>query len=120
MIEVIFEKCVGCGKCLKACAYDAITVVDKLAVIDIDKCVLCGACVQACPFDAILIRKKSVEHIDKSAYSGIWVFVEQREGVVAGVSYELLGKGRELADQLSCNLSAVLFGSELEIGRAHV
>lgn len=113
MIEVVFEKCVGCGKCLKACAYDAITVVDKLAVIDIDKCVLCGACVQACPFDAILIRKKSVEHIDKSAYSGIWVFVEQREGVVAGVSYELLGKGRELADQLSCNLSAVLFGSEL-------
>ena len=113
MIEVIFEKCVGCGKCLKACAYDAITVVDKLAVIDIDKCVLCGACVQACPFDAILIRKKIVEHIDKSDYRGIWVFVEQREGVVAGVSYELLGKGRELADQLSCELSAVLFGNEL-------
>ncbi|MCB5271748.1 MAG: FAD-binding protein [Candidatus Cloacimonetes bacterium] len=113
MIEVIFEKCVGCGKCLKACAYDAITVVDKLAVIDIDKCVLCGACVQACPFDAILIRKKSVQHINKSEYDGIWVFVEQREGVIAGVSYELLGKGRELADQLSCELSAVLFGNEL-------
>ena len=68
MIEVIIEKCVGCGKCLMACAYDAITVVDKLAVIDIDKCVLCGACVQACPFDAILIRKKSVDHINKSDY----------------------------------------------------
>ena len=113
MIEVIFEKCVGCGNCLKACAYDAITVVDKLAVIDIDKCVLCGACVQACPFDAILIRKKSAQHIDKSDYRGIWVFVEQRDSVIAGVSYELLGKGRELADQLSCELSAVLFGSDL-------
>ncbi|MCB5252669.1 MAG: electron transfer flavoprotein subunit alpha [Candidatus Cloacimonadaceae bacterium] len=113
MIEVIFEKCVGCGKCLKACAYDAINIVDKLAVIDIDKCVLCGACVQACPFDAILIRKKSVKQIDKSDYSGIWVFVEQRNNEVAGVSYELLGKGRELADQLSCDLSAVLFGHEL-------
>lgn len=113
MIEVIFEKCVGCGMCLQACAYDAITIVDKLAVMDIDKCVLCGACVQACPFDAILIRKKSVEHIDKSEYSGIWVFVEQRDRVIAGVSQELLGKGRELADQLSCELSAVLFGHEL-------
>ena len=27
------------------------------------------------------------------------VFVEQREGVINPVSYELLGKGRELADK---------------------
>ncbi|HOA30132.1 MAG TPA: 4Fe-4S binding protein, partial [Candidatus Cloacimonadota bacterium] len=31
MIEVISEKCVGCGACLKACAYDAIKVEAKLA-----------------------------------------------------------------------------------------
>jgi electron transfer flavoprotein alpha subunit len=113
MIEVITEKCVGCGACLKACAYDAIHVDAQLAEIDIDKCVLCGACVQACPFDAIVIRKKSAEHVDKSLYSGVWVFAEQRDGVVAGVSHELLGKGRDLADQLSCELSAVLLGYNL-------
>jgi len=110
MIEVIHDKCVACGKCLKACAYDAISIVEKVAVIDIDKCVLCGACVQACPFEAILIRKKTTQQVDIADYSGIWVFAEQRDGCIAGVSYELLGKGRELADQQNSELTAVLFG----------
>jgi len=113
MIEVISEKCIGCGKCLKACAYDAISIVERLAVIDIDKCVLCGACKASCPFDAILIRKHSNLEIDKSAFHGIWVYAEQRDGCLAGVVRELLGKGRELADQLSCDLTAVLLGNEL-------
>lgn len=114
MIEVLIEKCVGCGACLRACAYDAIKIEEKLAVIDNDKCVLCGACVSACPFDAILLRKAKTEAIDKSEYNGIWVFAEQREGVIAPVVFELLGKGRELADELGSELSAVLLGYHIE------
>ncbi|MCB5260493.1 MAG: electron transfer flavoprotein subunit alpha [Candidatus Cloacimonetes bacterium] len=113
MIEVIREKCVGCGACLKACAYNAIKIESQLAEIDTDKCVLCGACVQACPFEAIIIRKKTQEHIDKAQYSGVWVFAEQREGAISSVVHELLGKGRELADQLSGELSAILLGYRL-------
>ncbi|HOV17327.1 MAG TPA: 4Fe-4S binding protein, partial [Candidatus Cloacimonadota bacterium] len=114
MIEVLSEKCVGCGLCVKACAYDAIRVTDKLAEINIDKCVLCGACVQACPFEAILIRRKAAEELDKTAYKGVWVYAEQRDGIIAPVVYELLGKGRELADDLQNELSAVLFGQGME------
>ena len=33
-----------------------------------------------------------------AAYRGVWVFVEQTDGEAAKVSWELLGKGRELAD----------------------
>ena len=114
MIEVLNEKCVGCGACLRACAYDAIKVENKLAVIDTDKCTLCGACVQSCPFEAILIRKHSDVSIGKSEYSGIWVFAEQKDGVIAPVSFELLGKGRDLAEELGAELSAIVFGSEIE------
>jgi len=42
------------------------------------------------------------------------VFVEQREGVINPVSYELLGKGRELADKKRCALTAVLLGNRVE------
>ena len=114
MIEVLIDKCVGCGACLLACAYDAIKIEDKIAVINPDKCILCGACVSTCPFEAILLRKAKYEAIDKSEYNGVWVFAEQRDGVIAPVVFELLGKGRELADELSAELSAVLLGHQIE------
>lgn len=114
MIEVINEKCVGCGACIRACAYDAITVSDKLADINIDKCTMCGACVQACPFDAIVIRRSAAVQINKADYRGIWVYAEQRDGIIAPVVFELLGKGRELADQMETELCAVLFGESIE------
>jgi electron transfer flavoprotein alpha subunit len=41
---------------------------------------------------------------------GIWVFAEQRDGKLKNVVYELLAKGRELADTLQTELSAVCFG----------
>ncbi|MCD4820163.1 MAG: electron transfer flavoprotein subunit alpha [Candidatus Cloacimonetes bacterium] len=114
MIEVINEKCVGCGLCLKACAYDAIKIIDKVAEIDVDKCTLCGACVSSCPFDAIFIRKYGHTAIDRSKYSGIWVFAEQKNGEIAPVVFELLGKGRELAEQRETKLTAILLGYQIK------
>ncbi len=45
--------CLGYGNCVKACAFDAIHVVDGVAVVDKDKCKACGACVSACPKNLI-------------------------------------------------------------------
>ena len=41
--------CLGLGDCVRACKYDAIAIIDGLAVVDYDKCVGCGACQKACP-----------------------------------------------------------------------
>ncbi len=45
---------------------------------------------------------------------GVMIFAEQSGGTVHPVSYELLGKGREIADRLGGELSAVVMGQELE------
>ena len=46
----------------------------------------------------------------KEDYKGVWVVAEQRRGNIHNVSFELLGKGREIADQLQVELAAVLMG----------
>ncbi|MEM2341373.1 MAG: electron transfer flavoprotein subunit alpha/FixB family protein [Candidatus Bathyarchaeia archaeon] len=45
---------------------------------------------------------------------GVLVFAEQEDGEIHKVVYELLGKGRELADKLRKNLCAILLGFRLE------
>ena len=41
--------CIGFGDCVAACNYDAIHLIDGVAVVDPENCVACGACVRACP-----------------------------------------------------------------------
>ena len=43
-------------------------------------------------------------------YNGVWVFVEQRDGIPAQVSLELLGKGHDLAEKLEVDVTAILIG----------
>ena len=41
--------CVGFGDCLRECPFDAISVVDGVAVVDYARCRGCGVCVASCP-----------------------------------------------------------------------
>ena len=41
--------CLGYGSCVKACAFDAIRIVNGVAVVDKEACKACGACVRTCP-----------------------------------------------------------------------
>ena len=51
--------------------------------------------------------------MDKAQYKNVYVFVEQREGVIQNVGLELLGKARELADALNEKVYAMLLGHDL-------
>lgn len=41
--------CTGFGSCVKVCDFDAIHVVNGIALVDEEKCVACGKCVDTCP-----------------------------------------------------------------------
>ncbi|MFH1191316.1 MAG: electron transfer flavoprotein subunit alpha [Candidatus Omnitrophota bacterium] len=115
-ISIIIEKCTGCGLCIKACPFGAIRVVEKKAIIDLHKCTLCGACKDACKFKAVIIENAPAKCAlpDIKNYKGIWVFIEQKNGRVQSVSYELLSKAQELAKKLNTDVSGVLIGDKLE------
>ncbi|MBS7654624.1 electron transfer flavoprotein subunit alpha/FixB family protein [Candidatus Bathyarchaeota archaeon] len=51
---------------------------------------------------------------DGCGFCGVLIFAEQEDGEIHKVTYELLGKGRVLADKLGKNLCAVLLGYGLD------
>lgn len=112
-VNVIKEKCKGCSICVKNCPFEAITMENKIAVIGA-ACTGCGVCVEKCPFKAIEKTEEEREVKDLSAYKDVWVFAEQRDGVIMPVVIELLGEGKKLANEVGCNLCAVLCGHHVE------
>ncbi len=80
------EKCIKCGKCAKACPYNAIIHMERpcqaacgmdaivsdehgRAVINQDKCVACGQCLVSCPFGAI-VDKGQIYQVIQSILKG--------------------------------------------------
>ena len=114
-IKVDLEKCVGCSLCVRACSQSAVSITNKKAVIDLEKCNLCAACIEACKkYQAITITKAgSSETPSLTDYKNVAVFIEQRNQKIAGVSYEMLGEGRKLADSLGEHLVAILIGHKM-------
>lgn len=45
--------CLGYGNCVKACPFDAIHIVNGIAVVDKEKCKACSKCIAACPKNLI-------------------------------------------------------------------
>ncbi|MEF8835487.1 MAG: electron transfer flavoprotein subunit alpha [Candidatus Thermoplasmatota archaeon] len=113
MIEIDLELCTACGKCVKACPEDALEIEDGKAVLTRD-CISCSVCVSACPEDAIEPVIQTAEVEDLSQYNGVWVFAEQQRGELKPTGPQLLGKGRELADEIGEELCAVLIGNDIK------
>lgn len=111
-VTVNKEACIGCEACVGACLFAAIKMVDGKAEIT-DACTSCGACVDICPVQAIERGEVAevVPAADLDSYKNVLVYIEINHCGIQGVSLELLGQGRILADKLGHKLTAVLVGS---------
>jgi electron transfer flavoprotein alpha subunit len=113
-IVIEIEKCNGCGMCARACPYQAIEMENKKARWIEDRCTLCGACLESCKFEALSGEIPTREIPDFSDRTGVWVMAEQRDGVLHDSAYELIGCARGLADDLGQEVTAIVFGENME------
>ncbi len=109
------ELCTGCASCVESCIYDAIEITNNIAKV-LDKCTLCRACIETCPEEAISIERdeSKAQEIDISHFKGVWVIAEHYKNKIQNVSFQLLSKGRELADLLQVNSSFIILGKDFD------
>ena len=122
----IDEKCVHCGRCKKACPYEAIVRFDRpcaaacgvdaiesrddgRAVINSDRCVVCGMCVVDCPFGAIS---------DKAEIFQMLLALQDGERLYANIAPSFVGQFGPLvsAEQIFKGLELLGFREVVEVG----
>ncbi len=108
--------CTACGACVEACPFAALGLQGDAAAVN-EQCTLCGACIDVCPVDAIRIAgaaPAAPAPSDAHAHSGVWVWIEQFQGHARTISWEMLGQGRRLADELGVPATACVLGHRVE------
>ena len=117
VIAVDTDLCTVCGLCVDHCPYGAAEIDEakNTAVIN-ELCTICMSCIEICPVEAIKLTALvgQANRVNIADYHGVWIFAEQRKGVVQNVTYELLNEGRQLADTLKEELCALLLGHNMD------
>ena len=66
------ESCKGCGRCVKRCQMAAVSVTDKVAVVNLYRCIGCGLCVTTCKAEAMHLRKKEREAVPAKDHDALY------------------------------------------------
>ena len=104
------EKAADPQQLLGLCPFGAIEFADgKLSVNS--ACRMCRNCIKRGNGVFELAEEKPAAGVDKSAWNGIAVIAEVEEGAIHPVTFELLGKARELASKIHQKVYALLIGT---------
>ncbi|MCC2256253.1 electron transfer flavoprotein subunit alpha/FixB family protein [Ruminococcus sp. CLA-AA-H200] len=106
--QELVTEAVGKKMC-ELCPFHAISYDGKKLEITAG-CRMCRLCVKNGIPGVITFEETKEQTLDKTKWQGITVFVEQEEGRIHPVSYELLGKAKELSQSCPQQVLAVVIG----------
>jgi len=106
------ETCNGCGRCVRACPVDALSLPPEprtrpaAAVLDTDACLGCGVCVRACSRDALKLEARSARVITPLNNAHRYVLMATQRGKLQDLIFDnrILASHRALAALLGAVL----------------
>ncbi|MBN1073046.1 electron transfer flavoprotein subunit alpha [Clostridium botulinum] len=97
---------------VKICPFGALEINNGKVEIN-GACKMCKLCVKKGPKGAIEYIEEEVKSIDKDLWKGISVYVDHVNGKIHPVTYELIGKARELAAKINHPIYCVFIGHNI-------
>ena len=112
-LEIHQEKITDKEALISICPFGALEEKDGKVTINA-ACKMCRLCVKKGPAGAVeYVEDEAKPAIDKSRWKGIAVYVDHVDGEIHPVTYELIGKARELAAVIHHPVYAVFMGSNI-------
>lgn len=99
---------------IKMCPFGAMEIVNEAIEINAS-CKMCKLCVRKGPegaFEYVEGEKKAA--VDKTLWKGVGVYVDHVEGDIHPVTFELIGKAKELAAKINQEVYCVFIGHDIE------
>ena len=60
--QVDDDRCFGSAACIAMCLVDALSLINRIAIVEEKKCTHCDYCIPACPVFALSIQPNSPTH----------------------------------------------------------
>lgn len=98
---------------MKICPFGAMEEVEGKLQIN-SGCKMCKLCVRKGPEGAFEYVEEEKPSIDKSLWNGIAVYVDHVDGEIHPVTYELIGKAKELAAKVNHPVYALMLGNDIK------
>ncbi|MBC5996034.1 electron transfer flavoprotein subunit alpha [Romboutsia ilealis] len=112
-IVVNIEKIEDIKSVLEICPFGAIEEVNGKIEIGAG-CKMCKLCVKNGPKGAFEFIEEKKVSINKDEWKGITVYVDHHEGEIHPVTYELIGKAREMATKINHPVYCVFVGHNIK------
>ncbi len=96
------------------CPFGAIDEENGKLIIN-SNCKMCKICVKKGPKGVIeLVEDKKIKKVNKREWKGITVYVDHVEGEIHPVTYELIGKAKELAKKVDYPVYCLFIGNDIK------
>ena len=106
------DKAKDIQKILDICPFGAIELNNGKLEIGAG-CKMCKLCVKTGPKGVFEFVEDEVKKIDKDKWRGIAVYVDHHEGDIHPVTFELIGKAKEMAKKINQPVYCVFVGSNI-------